>query len=40
VYLENNTEVMPKFYLGLEQTMETNLVYASTGYPKNVDNLK
>jgi len=40
VYPENNTEVMPKLYLGLEQTMETNLVYASAGCPENVDNPK
>jgi len=37
---ENNTEVMPKLCLGLEQTMETNLIYASAGCPQNVDNPK
>ena len=33
-------EVMPKVCLGPERTMETNLIYASTGYPKYVDNPK
>ena len=33
-------EVMLKVCLGPERTMETNLIYASTGCPKNVDNLK
>ena len=40
VYLENNREMMPKLYLGSEQTIETNPTYASAGCPKNVDNLK
>jgi hypothetical protein len=40
VYPKNNREVMLKVYLGLERTMETNLNYASTGCPKNVDNPK
>jgi len=34
VYPENNGEMMPKLYLGSEQTMETNLIYASVGRPK------
>jgi hypothetical protein len=34
VYLENNREMMPKLYLRLEQTMETNPIYASAGCPK------
>ena len=40
VYPENNREMMPKLYLGWEQTMETNPTYASAGCPKNVDNSK
>ena len=31
MYLENSGEVLLKFYLGSEQSMETNLIYASTG---------
>jgi hypothetical protein len=34
VYPENNREMMPKLYLGLEQTMETNPIYASSSCPK------
>ena len=40
VYPENNREVMPKVCLGPERTMETNLIYASAGCPKYVDNPK
>ena len=31
VYRENNGEVLPKFYLGEERSMETNLIYGSAG---------
>ena len=31
VYLENGGEVLPKFYLESKETMETNLIYASSG---------
>ena len=31
VYLENNGEVLPKFYLGSKQSMEINLIYTSAG---------
>jgi hypothetical protein len=31
MYQENNKEVLPKFYLGEERSMETNLIYASIG---------
>jgi len=40
VYPENNKEMMPRFCLGWERTMETNLIYASSGCPNNVDNSK
>ena len=40
MYPENNKEVMPKVCLGQERNMETNLIYASAGCPKNVDNPK
>jgi hypothetical protein len=40
VYPENNREVMPKVYLRPERTMETNLIYASVGCPKYMDNPK
>jgi hypothetical protein len=40
VYPENNRDVMPKVCLGPERTMETNLIYASVGYQKYVDNPK
>ena len=40
VYPKNNREMMPKLYLGSEQTMETNPTYASVGCPKNMDNSK
>ena len=40
MYPENNREELPKLGLGPEQTMETNLVYASAGCPENVDNPK
>ena len=31
VYWENSREVLPKFYLREEQSMETDLIYASVG---------
>jgi len=31
VYQENGGEVLPKFRLGKERSMETNLIYASAG---------
>ena len=34
MYPENNGEMMPKLYLGSEQTMETNPTYAFVGCPK------
>jgi hypothetical protein len=40
VYPKNNREMMSKLCLRLEQTMETNPIYASVGCPKNMDNLK
>ena len=40
MYLENNREVMPKVCLGPERTIETNLIYASAGCLKYVDNPK
>ena len=40
MYPENNREMMPKLYLGSEQTMEANPTYAFVGCPKNVDNSK
>jgi hypothetical protein len=40
VYPENNREMMLKPYLGSEQTMETNHIYASMSCPRNMDNSK
>jgi len=41
VYRENSGEVLPKFCLGEERSMETNLIYASAGgirtYPHLLD---
>jgi hypothetical protein len=41
MYLENSREVLPKFYLGQEYSMETNLIHASSGgirtYPHLLD---
>ena len=41
VYRENSGEVLPKFYLGEERSMETDLIYASAGgirtYPHLLD---
>ena len=41
MYRENSGDVLPKFYLGLERSMETNLIYASAGgiriYPYLLD---
>ena len=31
MYLENSGEVLPKFYLGLEGIMETDLIYVWSG---------
>ena len=31
VYRESSGEVLPKFHLGKERSMETNLIYVSTG---------
>jgi hypothetical protein len=40
VYPENNREVVSILRLRSEQNMETNLIYASAGCPKYVDNPK
>jgi len=41
VYRENSGEVLPKFCLGEERSMETDLIYASAGgirtYPHLLD---
>ena len=41
MYWENSGEVLPKFYLGEEQSLETDLIYASAGgirtYPHLLD---
>lgn len=43
MYLENSGEVLLKFYLGQEWTLETNPVYASSGgirtYPYLLDSV-
>jgi hypothetical protein len=40
VYPENKGEVLSKLCIRSEYTIETDLVYASTGCPKSVDNSK
>ena len=39
MYRENSGEVLPKFYLGSELSMETNLIYASAGGIRTYPNL-
>ena len=40
MYPENNGEMVSKLYLGSERITETDPIYASSGYPKNVNNWK
>ena len=40
MYPENNGEMVSKLYLGSEWITETDPIYASSGYPKNVNNWK